>query len=76
MYEDRHTSALRKLNNLKNVVLLDIFTVKEWQLLRDRRFVYLTPVGLRYMEFWDAYWRENLKKIMIIPKKPLGNLHP
>ena len=75
-YDDRHTSALRKLNYLSNVLLLDIFTVKEWQLLVDRHLIYLTPVGLWVMEFWDAYWREELKKIMIIPEKSLDNLKP
>jgi hypothetical protein len=28
------------------------------------------------MEIWDAHWREELKKIMIIPEKPLDNLQP
>ena len=74
-YDDRHASALRKLNDLGNVLLLDIFTVKEWQLLLDRNLIYLTPMGLRGTEIWDAYWREELKKIItIIPEKPLENL--
>jgi len=74
IYDDRHASALRKLNDLSNVLLLDIFTVREWQLLLDKHLIYLTPVGLRAMKIWDAYWREELKKIMIIPEKPLNNL--
>lgn len=73
--DDGQASALRKLNDLGNVLLLDIFTVKEWQLMLDRNLIYLTPMGLRGMEIWDAYWREELKKIItIIPEKPLENL--
>jgi len=75
-YDDRHASALRKLNYLRNVLLLDIFTVKEWQLLLDRHLIHLTPVGLWGMEIWDAYWREELKKIMITPEKSLDSLQP
>jgi hypothetical protein len=75
-YDNRHASALRKLNDLRNILLLDIFTVREWQLLLDRHLIYLTPVGLRNMEFWDAYWREKLKKIMITPENPLDSLQP
>jgi hypothetical protein len=75
-HDDRHASALRKLNDLRNILLLDIFTVNEWQLLLDRHLIYLTPVGLRGMEIWDDYWREELKKIMIIPEKPLESLQP
>ena len=75
-FDDKHASALRKLNDLRNILLLDIFTVREWQLLLDRHLIYLTPVGLLAMKMWDAYWREKLKEIMIIPEKPLGILQP
>jgi hypothetical protein len=75
-YDDSHTSALRKLNNLRNVLRLDIFTGKDWQLLQDRNLIYLTPAGLLGMEIWDAFWRGQLKKIMTIPERPLDNLEP
>ena len=75
-YDYRHASALRKLNDHRNILLLDIFTVTEWQLLLDKRLIYLTPVGLRGMEIWDAYWREKLQKIMITPETPLDSLQP
>jgi len=75
-YDSSHASALRKLNDLRNVILLDIFSVTEWQLLLDKDLIYLTPVGLRGMEIWDAHWREELKKIMTTPERPLDNLQP
>jgi hypothetical protein len=71
-YDDRHASALRKLNDLINVLLLDIFTEREWKLLVDRNLIYLSPAGLRGMQLWDDYWREELKKILtIVPEMPL-----
>jgi hypothetical protein len=63
---EAHNAALRKLNDLWNVKLLDIFTVKEWRLLQNKGFLSLSPLALRQMEMWDCYWREELKKIITI----------
>jgi hypothetical protein len=73
-YDDSHTSSLRKLNDLKNVLRLDIFTVEDWQVLQDRSLIYLTPVGLWCIELWDDHWREELGKIMTITDNQLYNL--
>jgi hypothetical protein len=64
--DHKHSSALRKLSGCSNVHLLDIFTVREWHLLRNRRLLFLSPVAFKIMLMWDCYWRRELKKIITI----------
>lgn len=66
IYEETHASALRKLNGLRNIRLLDVFTEREWRLLLDKGLIYLSPDGLMSMEVWDNYWREELKKVLCL----------
>jgi hypothetical protein len=64
--DHRHSCALRKLHGCSNVQLLDIFTVKEWRLLRDRQLLFLSPMAFHITLMWDCYWRRKLMKILII----------
>lgn len=61
-----NNDALRKLNDLRNVRLIDIFTAREWRLLQNAGFLFLSPEELECMKAWDCYWREKLKKIINI----------
>ncbi|XP_023706903.1 uncharacterized protein LOC111864106 [Cryptotermes secundus] len=62
----RHSCALQKLNGCSNVQLLDIFTAKEWRLLRDRQQLFLSPVAFHVTLMWDCYWRRKLIEILTI----------
>jgi hypothetical protein len=65
----RHSDALRSLDGYSNVQRLDIFTVKEWRLLRDRNILFLSPEAFHITIQWDCYWRRELLNILgILPR--------
>ena len=66
--EEKHTLALKGLNELNNIKLFDVFSVNEWCLLRKRGIVILSVGGLDLMETWDLYWRSVLKEILLRDK--------
>ncbi|KAJ9578442.1 hypothetical protein L9F63_005362, partial [Diploptera punctata] len=62
--DDKNNEALGKLNMLSKVKLLDVFTVYEWCLLRERGILNLSREGLKQMMSWDIYWRRVLKDVL------------
>jgi hypothetical protein len=66
--DSRHSDALRSLDGYSNVQRLDIFTEKEWCLLRDRNILFLSPEAFHITIQWDCYWRRELLNILgILP---------
>jgi hypothetical protein len=66
--DSRHSDALRSLDGYSNVQQLDIFSMKEWCLLRDRNILFLSPEAFRITMWFDCQWRRELLNILgILP---------